>query len=117
MGLLSPDLANNWKRAALLGVGLLACAEVPPDERPPSVLGRVGDKEINEREFSLALVKLPAGNQAKTLADWRQQFQVLVDKELLLYEARAQFLDRVVAPAVATWEHDHTVKESLDFLP
>ena len=109
MGLLSPDLANNWKRAALLGVGLLACAEAPPDERPPSVLGRVGDKEINEREFSLALAKLPAGNQAKTLTDWRQQFQVLVDKELLLYEARAQFLDRAVAPAVAAWERNEMV--------
>ena len=77
MGLLSPALANNWKRAILLGLGLLACAEAPPVERPPTVLGRVGDSEINERDFGLALEKLPAGNQAKTLADWRQQFQVL----------------------------------------
>ena len=42
MGLLSPALANNWKRAILLGLGLLACAEAPPVERPPTVLGRAG---------------------------------------------------------------------------
>ena len=113
MGLLSPALANNWKRAILLGLGLLACAEAPPVERPPTVLGRVGDSEINERDFGLALEKLPAGNQAKTLADWRQQFQVLVDKELLLYEARAQFLDRAVAPAVAAWERSELVEALL----
>ena len=87
MGLLSPALANNWKRAILLGLGLLACADAPP----------VGDSEINERDFGLALEKLPAGNQAKTLADWRQQFQVLVDKELLLYEATARSRNCAVA--------------------
>ena len=59
MGLLSPALANNWKRTILLGLGLLACAEAPPVERPPTVLGRVGDSEINERDFGLALEKLP----------------------------------------------------------
>ena len=103
----------DWKRAALLSLGVLACAEAPPQERPPAVLGWVGETEISARDFTLALEKLPAGTQAKTLDDWRRQFQVLIDKELLLFEARAQDLDRVVAAAVAAWERNQLVEKLL----
>jgi hypothetical protein len=103
----------NRKRAILLSLGLLACAEAPPQESPPVMLGRVGETEISARDFTLALAKLPTGIRAKTLDDWRRQFQVLVDKELLLFEARAQDLDRTVAATVATWERNQLVEELL----
>lgn len=104
---------SDWKKAALLSLGLLACAEEPA-ERPPAVLGRVGETEITERDFALALEKLPTGTQAKTLEDWRRQFQVLVDKELLLHEARLQGLDPAVAPVVQAWERTQLVEELLE---
>ena len=77
------------------------------------MLGRVGETEISERDFTAALERLPAGTQAKTLDDWRRQFQVLVDKELLLFEARAQGMEQVVANAVVAWERNQLVEELL----
>ena len=111
MGFLTPVLAD-WKHAALLSLGILACAETP-QERPLTILGRVGEKEISERDFIQALERLPAGAQDKTLDDWQNQFQVLIDKELLLFEARAQELDQVVAAAVEAWERNQLVDELL----
>ena len=99
-------------RPALLALGLWACADAPP-ESASVVLARVGETEIRERDFAAALKKLPAGSQAQPLADWRRQFQALIDKELLLLEARAQGLDAVVADAMAAWERKELVEELL----
>ena len=99
--------------AALLAVGLWACADAPPEESASAVLARVGEAEISERDFAAALEKLPAGSEAQTLADWRRQFQALIDKELLLLEARAQGLDEAVAGAVAAWERKELVEQLL----
>ena len=60
-----------------------------------------------------ALARLPAGTQAKTLEDWQQQFQVVVDKELLLFEARAQGLEETVAASIVAWERNQLVEELL----
>lgn len=99
-------------QAALLAVGLWACADAPP-EHPAAVLARVGEAEISERDFAAALEKLPAGGQAQTLADWRRQFQALIDKQLLLLEARAQGLDEAVAGTMAAWERQELVEALL----
>ena len=99
-------------RPALLALGFWACANAPP-ESASVVLARVGETEIRERDFAAALEKLPAGSKAQPLADWRRQFQALIDKELLLLEARAQGLDAVVADAMAAWERQELVEELL----
>ncbi|MCY4604820.1 MAG: hypothetical protein OXE49_11365, partial [Gemmatimonadetes bacterium] len=100
-------------QVALLALGLWACADAPPKESSSAVLARVGEAEISERDFAAALEKLPASSEAQTLADWRSQFQVLIDKELLLLEARAQGLDEAVAGAVAIWERKELVEALL----
>lgn len=99
-------------RPALLALGLWACADAPP-ESASAILARVGETEISERDFAAALEKLPAGSEAQPLADWRRQFQALIDKELLLLEARAQGLDEAVAGAMAAWERQELVEELL----
>lgn len=100
-------------QAALLALGLWACAAAPPEESASAVLARVGEAEIRERDFVAALEKLPAGRAAQPLADWRRQLQALIDKELLLLEARAQGLDEAVAPAMAAWERKELVEALL----
>ena len=86
-------------RPALLALGLWACADAPP-ESPSAILARVGEVEISARDFATALERIPAGSEAQPLADWRRQLQALIDKELLLLEARAQGLDEAVASAI-----------------
>ena len=99
-------------QTVLLALGLWACADAP-QESASAVLARVGEAEISERDFAAALEKLPAGSEAQPLADWRRQFQALIDKELLLLEARAQGLDEAVAGAVAAWERKELVEQLL----
>ena len=99
-------------QVALLALGLWACADAPP-ESASAVLARVGEAEISERDFAAALEKLPAGSEAQPLADWRRQLQALIDKELLLLEARAQGLDEAVAGAMAAWERKELVESLL----
>ena len=96
-------------QVALLALGLWACADAPP-ESASVILARVGEAEISERDFAAALEKLPAGSEVQPLADWRRQFQALIDKELLLLEARAQGLDEAVAGAMAAWERKELVE-------
>ena len=98
--------------AALLALGFWSCADAPP-ESASAVLARVGEAEISERDFVAALEKLPAGSDAQPLADWRRQFQALIDKELLLLEAQAQGLDEAVAGVVAAWERKELVESLL----
>lgn len=98
-------------QAALLALGLWACADAPQESA--AILARVGEAEISERDFADALEKLPAGSNAQTLADWRRQFQALIDKELLLLEARAQGLEETVAGAMAAWERKALVEQLL----
>ena len=99
-------------KTVLLSLGLWACAAAPPEESA-AVLARVGETEISEHDFAAALEKLPTGSEAQTLADWRSQFQALIDKELLLLEARAQGLDEAVAGAMAAWERKELVEALL----
>ena len=99
-------------QVALLALGLWACADAPP-ESASALLARVGEAEISERDFAAALEKLPAGSEAQPLADWRRQFQALIDKELLLLEAHAQGLDEAVADAMAAWERKELVEALL----
>ena len=99
-------------QVALLALGFWSCADAPP-ESASAVLARVGEAEISERDFVAALEKLPAGSEAQPLADWRRQFQALIDKELLLLEAQAQGLDEAVAGAVAAWERKELVESLL----
>ena len=98
--------------ATFLSLGVWSCADAPP-ESASAILARVGEVQIRERDFAAALEKLPAGSEAQPLADWRRQFQALIDKELLLLEARAQGLDQAVAAAMAAWERKELVEQLL----
>jgi hypothetical protein len=101
---------------ALLVVGLLlsACAQQQTPAVSEKVLARVGTTAITEADFEEALQRL-GGAAAQTLEEWRQQFQVLVDKHLLLAEARRRNLqtDVSVLRAVAAWERDKMIDELL----
>ncbi len=99
-------------QTVILALGLWACADAPP-ESASAILARVGEAEISERDFAAALEKLPASSKAQPLADWRRQFQALIDKELLLLEAHAQGLDEAVADAMAAWERQERVEALL----
>ena len=99
-------------QTAILALGLWACADAPP-ESASAILARVGATEISEQDFAAALEKLPTGSAAQPLADWRRQFQVLIDKELLLLEAHAQGLDETIAAAMAAWERKERVEALL----
>ncbi len=100
-------------QTVLVALGLSACADAPP-ESASAILARVGEVEISERDFAAALEKLPAGNQAQPLADWRRQFQALIDQQLLLLEAQAQGLDEEIAAAMAAWQRKQLVEALLE---
>lgn len=80
----------------LLCTALLACSEEPKKKvRAPVVLARVGEVEITDIEFERSLAKLGEwGPTAKALEEWHRQFQLLIDKQLLLIEAAQQGIDR-----------------------
>ena len=56
------------------------------------MLARVGEQTITERDFNEVLQRLGNDHQALTLEQWRQQFQLLVDRELMMREARRRNL-------------------------
>jgi len=99
---------------AVLVVGLLlgACGQQETPAAKEKVLAKVGTTVITEADFEEALQRLDATG-AQTLEEWRQQFQVLVDKHLLLAEARKHNLqtDAKVLRAVAAWERDKMIGE------
>jgi len=99
--------------AALLG----ACAqeEAPPLPADP-VLAHVGEQTITEGDFNEVLQRLGNDHQALTLEQWRQQFQLLVDRELMMHEARRRSLheDETVLNAVQAWERNRLVSTLIE---
>lgn len=75
-----------------------------------TVLARVDGRPITDADFDAALKKLQGGDEAAaSIEDWRRQFQLLVDRELLLLEARAQGLheDAEVLRRMRAWERSY----------
>ena len=80
------------------------------------VLARVGEQTITERDFNEVLRRLGNDHQALTLEQWRQQFQLLVDRELMMSEARRRNLheDEAVLNAVQAWERNRLVSTLIE---
>ena len=80
------------------------------------VLARVGERTITERDFNEVLQRLGNDHQALTLEQWRQQFQLLVDRELMMSEARRRNLheDEAVLNAVQAWERNRLVSTLIE---
>ncbi len=80
------------------------------------VLARVGEQTITERDFNEVLQRLGNDHQALTLEQWRQQFQLLVDRELMMSEARRRNLheDEAVLNAVQAWERNRLVSTLIE---
>ncbi len=95
---------------------LSACGQQQTDiDTSNQVLARVAGKDITERDFSAALQRLGNDSQALTLEEWRRQFQILIDTNLLLATARAGGLDEQssVLQAVVIWERNQLVNQLL----
>jgi parvulin-like peptidyl-prolyl isomerase len=71
----------------LVGLGLTSCSS----SEDPALLARVGEAEITAAMLQDFEAKLPAGKEP---VDHRAHLQTLVDRELLLQEARTQGLDQ-----------------------
>jgi len=99
---------------ALLG----ACAQQETETEANTgnaVLAKVGENIITEQDFTEALQRLVADTQTLTLEEWRQQFQILIDTNLLLVTARERGLNEqpFVRQAVASWERNWLVGQLL----
>ena len=92
--------------AALLAAGC-ASTDKPREE---TALARVDTVEITDADFEEALKKLEGTDlPALTLKEWRSRFQLLIDRQLLLLEARRRnlFDDPDVSREVEAWETAH----------
>ena len=70
-------------------------------------MARVDTAAITNIDFARALDKLDAADdEVRSLEEWRQQFQLLIDRELLWRQARVLGLDRAaeVVEQVYAWE-------------
>ena len=80
------------------------------------ILAHVGEQTITEGDFNEVLQRLGSDHQALTLEQWRQQFQLLVDRELMMREARRRSLheDETVLNAVQAWERNRLVSTLIE---
>jgi len=95
---------------------LTACAPEEEKAREPSILARVGNVEITDIACEQVVDRLHAsGNPAVTAEERRQRFQLLVDRELLLLEARELKLDEDprVREEIQAWERARLIEALL----
>ena len=85
----------RWGRSlAAVLTGVLAASCQQQDEEPAViVLAQVADVEIFGLDLRRAAEILGVNTTSSTLEDWRQQLQLLIDKRLLVLEARRLGLD------------------------
>jgi hypothetical protein len=93
------------------GLLLAACDGGSDGPQAPAVLAHVEGQPITAADFERALGKLEPtrDGSARDLEAWRRQFQLMIDKELLLAEARALGLEDsdAVRARVRGWERAH----------
>ena len=103
--------------AALTVLFLLACGETPEKEkdRESVLLARVGEMEITSVDFEQAMAKLDVSFSDMAQEEWRQWLQLLIDRELLLLEARRLGLERnaQVEQEVNAWERARLIETLL----
>ena len=114
-------MAGGGILGTLVGVAALqwaGCGASTTDRpREPIILAHVDTVEITDADFAAALQKLEGGGSpALTLEEWRARFQLLVDRQLLLLEARERGLydgPEVVREAEA-WETNRLIDSLIE---
>ena len=96
---------------------LSACAPEEEKTREPTVLARVGTAEITDIACERAVNRLhvASGDPTVSSEERQQRFQLLVDRELLLLEARALKLDEDprVKREMEAWERARLIEALL----
>lgn len=109
---------RNIFTAKGLGLALSAllcwsCGQRQTAHNAPVVLARVDTVQITDADFNTAAEKLGLGaTRARSLEDWRRQLQLLIDRQLLLFEGQQQGLDNTpqVLQALQTWERGKQIE-------
>lgn len=99
--------------AALCAALAWSCGPRQPAQSGPVALATVAGAAVTDLDFAAAAEKLGTGSgQTQTLDDWRRQLQLLIDRQLLLFEGRQQGLDTApqVLQALQTWERGKQIE-------
>ncbi len=100
--------------AALLAAG---CGQAgPPDPPPPVILARVDTVAITGADFEKAMARIDVSRDDNTLEQWRRRLQLLIDRQLLVMEARKRGFhdDPRVLGEVAQWRRSRLLKGLVD---
>ena len=100
--------------AALLAAG---CGEAgPPHPPPPVVLARVDTAAITAADFEQAVARIDVSGDDRTLEQWRRRLQLLIDRQLLVMEARRRGFhdDPRVLAGVAQWRRSRLLRSLID---
>ena len=100
--------------AAVLAAG---CGQAgPPDPPPPVVLARVDTVAITAADFEQAVARIDVSGDDNTLEQWRLRLQLLIDRQLLVMEARKRGFhdDPRLLGELAQWRRSRLLKGLID---
>ena len=100
--------------AAMLAAG---CGQAgPPDPPPPVVLARVDTVAITAADFEQAVARIDVSGDDNTLEQWRLRLQLLIDRQLLVMEARGRGFhdDPRLLGELAQWRRSRLLKGLID---
>ena len=100
--------------AAMLAAG---CGRAgPPDSPPAIILARVDTVEITAADFEQAVARIDVSGDDNTLEQWRRRLQLLIDRQLMVMEARKRGFhdDPRVLDGVARWRRSRLLKGLID---
>ena len=88
----------------------------PPDSPPPVLIARVDTVSITAADFEQAVARIDFSGGDQPLEHWRRRLQLLIDRQLLVMEARKRgFLDDPrVLDEVAQWRRSRLLKGLID---
>jgi plastocyanin len=99
---------------ALCNAGCGDRVDVEP--QPPIVLARIDSLEVTDVEFDESMDQWEADPASATTAQWRQRLRLLIDRQLLILEARELGFhdDPRVLREVELWERSRIMAELLE---
>jgi plastocyanin len=99
---------------ALCNAGCGGSGDVEP--QPPIVLARIDSLEVTDVDFDESMNQWEADPAAATTAQWRQRLRLLIDRQLLILEARELgfYDDPRVLREVELWERSRIMAELLE---
>ena len=88
----------------------------PPDPPPEVLLARVDTVAITSADFEQALARIGGSRGDNTLEQWRGRLQLLIDRQLLVMEARRRGFhdDPSLLGEVAQWRRSRLLKGLID---